>query len=308
MRPKLALIAGPTASGKSALALALAERERGVVINADSAQVYRDLRIVSARPDAEEEVRVPHRLYGYRDGAAACSAAEWAADAKRAIAAAHAEGRLPILVGGTGLYLRTLLEGIAPVPPIAAEIRAEVRSLAVAEAHRALAAEDRQAAARLRPTDTTRVARALEVVRSTGRSLLEWQREKVGGIASQVSLAPLVLLPPRDWLYARCDMRFARMMSEGGIAEVRRLVQRGLHPDLPVMRAIGVRETASFISGRLNREEALAAGRVATRRYAKRQYTWFSRQPPPDWPRLHEPLVCGSVDRGLALLASRAGA
>src|SRR5688500_8870064 len=162
-KPPLALIAGPTASGKSALALRLAEARGGTVINADSAQVYRDLRLVSARPSPEEEARVPHRLYGTRDGADACSAADWAADAKVAIAEAHAAGRLPVLVGGTGLYIRTLLEGIAPVPDIDREVRAAVRALAVAEAHAALAREDPEAAARIRPSDTTRTARALEV-------------------------------------------------------------------------------------------------------------------------------------------------
>jgi tRNA dimethylallyltransferase len=284
-RPKLALIAGPTASGKSALALALAERARGTVINADSAQVYRDLRIISARPSEEEERRAPHLLYGHRDGADPCSAADWAAEAKAAIARTNLEGGLPILVGGTGLYVRTLLEGIAPVPVIDANIRAEVRSLPVAVAHQALVAEDSEAAARLRPSDTTRVARALEVVRSTGRTLGKWQCEKAGGIGDEVTLMPLIVLPPRDWLYERCDRRFEEMLSESGIEEVGRLVERRLDPALPVMRAIGVREIAAFLSGALSREQALAAGRTATRQYAKRQYTWFSRQPPPDWPR-----------------------
>ncbi len=279
-----------------------------MVINADSAQVYRDLRIVSARPSEEEEQRVPHRLYGYRDAASPCSAADWADDARQAIADARAEGRLPILVGGTGLYLRTLLEGIAPVPAIDARIREEVRALPVAIAYRALTAEDPETAARLRPTDTTRVARALEVVRSTGRSLLEWQREKVGGVGRDVELLPLIVLPPRDRLYERCDRRFAQMMGEDGLAEVRRLRERGLDPALPVMRAIGVREIAAFLAGALGREEALAAGRTATRQYAKRQYTWFSRQPPPDWPRFAETLICGNVAAALARLGSRAEA
>jgi tRNA dimethylallyltransferase len=301
-KPKLALIAGPTASGKSALALALAERQDGVVINADSAQVYRDLHIVSARPSCTEEAKAPHRLYGYRDGAQPCSAADWAADAKAAIADAHAGGRLPILVGGTGLYLRTLLDGIAPVPSIDPEVRAQVRALPVERSYDALRAEDPEAAARLQPSDTTRVARALEVIRSTGRPLAAWQREKVGGVADQVVLAPLILLPPREWLYERCDRRFAGMMSEGGMEEVKRLLDRRLDPDLPVMRAIGVREIAAFLSGALTRDEALQAGRTATRQYAKRQYTWFSRQPPADWPRFHEPLVCGRLDHALALL------
>ena len=304
--PPLALIAGPTASGKSALALALAERHGGTVINADSAQVYADLRIVSARPSEEEEARVPHRLYGYRDGANPCSAADWAADAKAAIVAAQALGRLPILVGGTGLYIRTLLEGIAPVPPIDNAIRAEVRAMPVAQVHQALEREDAGAAARLRPSDTTRVARALEVVRSTGRPLSQWQEHKRGGIGNAVRLAPLVLLPPRDWLYARCDRRFETMVGEEGLAEVRRLLERELDPALPVMRAIGVPEIAAYLRGETSREQALEAGRTATRQYAKRQYTWFSRQPPPHWPRYAGALEGGGLDEALSLLEEKA--
>jgi tRNA dimethylallyltransferase len=298
--PPLALIAGPTASGKSALALKLAATRNGVVINADSAQVYRDLQIVSARPSPEQESALPHRLYGYRDGAQACSAADWAEDARVAIAEAHSESRLPILVGGTGLYIRTLLDGIAPVPAIDPDVRAQVRAMPVAEAHAALAAEDPDAAGRLRPTDSTRVARALEVVRSTGRPLAEWQREKAGGMTSHVTLKPLILLPPRAWLTARCDARFEAMLGEDGIEEVRRLLERRLDPDLPVMRAIGVAEIAGFLSGQLTCDQTLVAGRIATRQYAKRQYTWFSRQPPPEWPRSAEPLEeHGAMDRAL---------
>jgi tRNA dimethylallyltransferase len=306
--PSLALIAGPTASGKSALALALAQREKAVVINADSAQVYRDLRLVSARPSEEEEARAPHRLYGYRDGAEPCSAADWAADAKAAVREVQAQGRLPILVGGTGLYLRTLLDGIAPVPPIDPDIRRDVRSLPVGEAYAALAGEDPEAAARLRPTDTSRVARALEVVRSTGRPLAAWQAQRAGGIGGEVGLRPLILLPPRDWLYERCDRRFEAMMSEEGIEEVRRLLARRLDPALPVMRAIGVPEIAGYLRGELTREQAVEAGRTATRQYAKRQYTWFSRQPPADWPRLAEPLDCDGLANALAGLDREAGA
>jgi tRNA dimethylallyltransferase len=300
--PPLALIAGPTASGKSALALALAERTGGVIVNADSAQVYRDLRIVTARPTREEERRAPHRLYGTRDGALPFSAADWAAEARAAIADAQAEGKLPILVGGTGLYIRTLLDGIAPVPEIDPEIRAVVRALPVAAAHAALAQENPEAAAQLRPGDTARVARALEVVRSTGRPLAAWQQARAGGIGGAVTLRPLILLPPREWLYVRCDARFEKMFTEQGIEEVSSLLARGLDPALPVMRAIGVREIAAFVRGELSREQALAAGRTATRRYAKRQYTWFSRQPPPGWPRLAEPLDCETMENGLALL------
>jgi tRNA dimethylallyltransferase len=283
--PRLALIAGPTASGKSALALGMAEAAGGTIVNADSAQVYADLRIISARPGPEDEARAPHRLYGYRDGALPCSAADWAADARREIAAVHAAGGLPILVGGTGLYINTLLNGIAPVPEIDPGIRAEVRGAPVIDNYAALEREDPQAAARLRPTDTTRVARALEVVRSTGRPLAQWQEKRSGGLAGEVELAPLILLPPREWVYARCDERFEKMMSEEGLEEVRSLIERRLDPMLPVMRAIGVREIAAFLRGELSREEALTAGRTATRQYAKRQYTWFSRQPPADWPR-----------------------
>lgn len=282
--------------------MALAERTGGVIVNADSAQVYRDLRLVTARPTAEEEARVPHRLYGTRDGALPCSAADWAADARAAIGEAHEAGRLPILIGGTGLYIRTLIDGIAPVPEIDPQVRSAVRALPVAEAYRALRADDPEAATRLRPGDTARVARALEVIRSTGRPLKAWQKARVGGIGDAVDLRQLLLLPPRDWLYARCDDRFEKMFSAEGIAEVSSLVARDLDPALPVMRAIGVREIAAFIRGEMDREQALAAGRQATRRYAKRQYTWFAHQSPADWPRLTEPLDCGSMEIALARL------
>ena len=297
-RRRLALIAGPTASGKSELALRLAETAGGTIVNADSAQVYADLRIISARPTPADEARAPHVLYGYRDAALPCSAAEWAADARRAIGEAHGAGRLPILVGGTGLYIRILLDGIAPVPEIDPEIRAAVRSFSVAHAHSALEREDPPAAARLRASDTLRVARALEVVRSTGRPLAEWQSERSGGIAGEVELAPLILLPERNGLYDKCDRRFEAMMSQEGIEEVRSLLARGLNPMLPAMRAIGVREIAAYVRGELTREQALAAGRTSTRQYAKRQYTWFSRQPPADWPRIAGPVTDpGDLDR-----------
>lgn len=298
----MALIAGPTASGKSALALALAERCNGVVINADSAQVYRDLRIVTARPSPEEEARAPHRLYGYRDASETCSAADWAQDAKAAIGEAHAAHKLPILVGGTGLYIRTLLDGIAPVPAIDLAVRAKVRALAVEAAHAALTREDPEAAATLQAGDTTRVARALEVVRSTGRPLKDWQKERTAGIAETVALAPLILLPPREWLYARCDTRFEKMLSDSGITEVSSLLNRRLPALAPIMRSIGVREIGGFLSGALSREQALAAGKAATRQYAKRQYTWFSRQPPAHWPRFEAALEGRSVEAALKLL------
>ena len=288
-RPRVALIAGPTASGKSALALALAERHRGTVINADSAQVYRDLRVLSARPTIEEEARAPHCLFGYIDGAESCSAARWAADAAAAIAEARDDGRLPILVGGTGLYLRTLLDGIAPVPEIDPAIRADIRALPVAEAHAQLQALDPPAAARLNANDTTRIARALEVVRSTGRPLADWQAARAGGIGGEVDLAPLILLPDRDWLVDRCDRRLATMFDGGAIEEVEHLLARAdLPADAPIRRAIGVPEIAAMLAGDIDRDTTLERARLATRRYAKRQYTWFRNQPPEAWPRTSE--------------------
>ncbi|PSJ37401.1 tRNA (adenosine(37)-N6)-dimethylallyltransferase MiaA [Allosphingosinicella deserti] len=300
--PRVALIAGPTASGKSALALRFANRVAGTIVNADSAQVYRDLRIVSARPLPEEEALAPHRLYGTRDGAIACSAADWAEDAKREIEAVHAQARIPVLVGGTGFYVRTLLEGIAPIPPIDPAIREAVRALPVESAYQALVSEDFEAAARLGPSDTTRVARALEVVRSTGKPLGEWQQARAGGIAAAVALRPLILLPPRAWLYERCDQRFENMMSNEGLNEISLLLARDFDPMLPVMRAIGVREIAAYLRGDMTRDQALEAGRRATRHYAKRQYTWFAHQSPIDWPRWTEPLTNANADTALALL------
>jgi len=289
----VALIAGPTASGKSDLAveLALALEQSGrpaLVINADSAQVYRDLAVLSARPTEEEMCGVEHRLFGAWDGAEACSAADWAAAAKREIENAHLAGSVPILVGGTGLYLRTLLEGIAPVPPIDPAVREAVRALPTPDAYAALQAEDPERAALLRPADSTRIARALEVVRSTGQPLAHWQQRRVGGIGGAVDLHPLVLLPDREWLYRRCDERFARMLDRGAAEEVAALLARGLSPDLPVMRAIGVREIAGWLNGQWSRDEAITQGAQATRRYAKRQYTWFRHQPPAEWPRVVE--------------------
>ena len=288
--PPVALIAGPTASGKSdcavRLALALVAQGRAAtVINADSAQVYADLAVLSARPSAEEMQGVPHRLFGDWNGARACSAADWAAAARAVIAEVHAGGGVPILVGGTGLYIRTLLDGIAPVPPIDAAVREAVRALPVADAYAALQAEDPARAALLAPADAARIARALEVVRSTGRSIADWQTRKTGGIGHAIALHPLILLPDRAALYARCDARFALMLERGAIDEVRALLARQLDPALPVMRAIGVPEIAAFLRGESTLDEAETAAAQATRNYAKRQYTWFRRQPPPEWPR-----------------------
>jgi len=300
--PPVALIAGPTASGKSALALALAEQTGGVIVNSDSAQIYRDLPILSAAPSPHDLRRADHRLYGVRDGADPCSAADWAELAKSVIAEVHAEKRLPILVGGTGLYLRTLLDGIAPVPAIDPAIRAEVRAAGVAENLAALMPLDPVAATSLNPGDTTRIARALEVVKSTGRTLAQWQEERAGGMKDSISLGALVLLPPRAWLNARCDRRFEAMVRGGAVEEVRSLLDRGLDPQLPVMRAIGVPEIGALLRGELTEAQAIDAGKQATRRYAKRQYTWFAHQPPASWPRFTEAPEGDGLDRALALL------
>lgn len=302
IRPPVALIAGPTASGKSALALALAQQIGGVIVNADSAQIYRDLAVLSAAPTAEDLARADHRLYGLRDGALPCSAAEWAELASREIADIHAQGRIPILVGGTGLYLRTLLDGIAPVPPIDPEVRQRVREAPVEDNRAKLETLDPEAAARLKPGDTTRIARALEVILSTGRTLAEWQRQREGGIADRVELRPLILLPPRKWLHVRCDDRFAEMVDRGAVTEVEALLARRLNANLPVMRAIGVRELSAYLKGETTLDQAIEAGRQATRRYAKRQYTWFAHQPPADWPRFQEALDLDRLGDALALL------
>jgi tRNA dimethylallyltransferase len=304
-KPPVALIAGPTASGKSALALRLAEQVGGVIVNADSAQIYHHLPILSAAPGPDELRRAEHRLYGVLDGARPCSAADWADMAKREIAEIHSAGKVPILAGGTGLYLRTLLEGIANVPPIDPGVRKKVREAPVEENRRSLQKVDPDAASRLNPADTARIARALEVVLSTGKALSEWQDKREGGITDDIELKPVVLLPPREWLYQRCDERFSKMVDNGAPIEVQALLDRHLDPVLPVMRAIGVREIADWLNGKITREDAIAAGRQATRRYAKRQYTWFAHQPPVRWPRFREPLVEGSMAAALALLGTK---
>jgi tRNA dimethylallyltransferase len=304
-RPPVVVIAGPTASGKSALAITLAQQINGVIVNADSAQVYSDLRVLSAAPSEEERSAAEHRLYGVQDGALPCSAAEWAAMARREISSVHLAGRTPILVGGTGLYLRTLLEGIAPVPAIDPVVRARVRATPVEENRAELEKVDPAAAARLNRSDTTRINRALEVVLSSGRTLADWQTEREDGIEGRVDLRALILLPPRKWLYARCDERFAHMIDKGAVSEVEALLARGLDPNLPVMRAIGVGQITDYLLGETSLDEAVSAGQQATRRYAKRQYTWFAHQPPTDWPRFKEALGVDRLGEALALVRTK---
>ena len=307
---KAALIAGPTASGKSALALNLAralkaEGREAWIVNADASQIYEGLPIVSAAPPAHEMAEIPHLLFGCLDPTENCNAVRWAEMARSVIGQAEAQGVIPILVGGTGLYIRTLLDGIAPVPEIAAEIREEVRARSVADAYARLAQRDPQSAARLDPRDTTRVQRALEVVESSGRTIGDWQAQLEGGIGHQLDLAPAILLPPRAWLRERCALRWDVMMAAGALEEVAAFRQRDLDPMLPAMRAIGVPELIDLLDG--NSSEAQAAERAvaATRQYAKRQYTWFRNQPPADWPRFAEELNDEEISKIVIMLRQR---
>jgi tRNA dimethylallyltransferase len=281
----VAVIAGPTASGKSALAMALAERLHGTIINADASQLYGDLRILSARPTAAEEARVPHRLYGVLDGAEAANAARWAEMAKAAIAEVQAAGRLPILVGGTGMYLATLIDGIAPVPEIDPEVRDSVRAMTTEDAARALAAEDMALAARLGPTDRQRILRGLEVVRATGRSLKDWQQTLEGGIGGALDVRAMVVDVLRDTLYARAETRLRAMAAAGAAEEAAALMARGLPADRPVLRALGFAEFAAVAAGATDTETAIMAVAQETRHYQKRQSTWLRNQRP-DWPRI----------------------
>jgi len=287
-KKRLGVIAGPTASGKTALALKLAQRHAITIINADSAQVYAHLPILSAQPNPDEMAQAPHRLFGYLDGRTACSAAAWARDAKAEIDAAWSQGRMPLLVGGTGLYLRTLVDGIAPVPEIDPTIREKVRAMSTDAAEAALAREDAAARARLSATDGSRIKRALEVIRSTGKSILAWRETKNGGIGRDVDISALILLPPREWLHQRCDNRFSQMIDDGAVEEVEALLQLDLPHDAPVLRAIGVPEISAMMRGEIGQPECIARGQAATRQYAKRQYTWFRNQPPAHWIRHYE--------------------
>ena len=264
----------------------MAVRENGVILNADASQIYADLPILSAAPSADEQALAPHRLFGVIDGAESCTAARWAALARAEIAAAHAKGQLPILVGGTGLYLRTLLDGIAPVPAIPARVRATVRALSTEQARAALEAEDAAMAARLHPNDSQRNARALEVIRATGRSLAVWQASPAeGGLAAEVTLRPLVVEVPREVLVQRIDARVDAMWQAGALDEVRRLDARNLPPTLPVMRAIGVPPLLALLRGEAEVSESLERWRLETRQYAKRQATW-ARNQTGGWPRV----------------------
>jgi tRNA dimethylallyltransferase len=281
---KPVLIAGPTASGKSALALELAQNAGGIVINADSMQVYRDLRIITARPTRQEEALVPHRLYGHVDASVNFSAGAWVADAGTILAEARAQNRLAVFVGGSGLYFKALTRGLSAVPPIPPAIREAVRARlerdGVEALHAELAQRDPVSAERLKPRDRTRIARALEVVEATSRSLTDWHREGLPPLLPAGQFRALFLAPQRDQLYARIDARFDAMLKQGALDEVAALAARELDPLLPAMKAHGVPALIRHVQGEITLEEAATIGRADTRHYAKRQFTWFRHQLP----------------------------
>ncbi|AWN45978.1 tRNA (adenosine(37)-N6)-dimethylallyltransferase MiaA [Methylobacterium terrae] len=302
-RVRAILIAGPTASGKSALALALARRHGGTVINADSMQVYRDLRLLTARPAPDEEARAPHRLYGTVDGAVNFSVGHYLAEAGAALREAWAAGSLPIVVGGTGLYFTGLTEGLSEIPPVSEAVRAEVRAEAEGRAtpdlHAALAGRDPEGAARLDPNDRLRVLRALEVLAATGRPIAAFHAARRPGPLTGLPCTRLFLTPDRETLRARIDARFLAMMAAGALDEVRALAARGLDPMLPVMRAHGVPGLIAHLRGALSGDEAVARGQADTRRYAKRQVTWFRHQAGPDWTWVTPEAAMAGVAAGL---------
>lgn len=281
---KAVLIAGPTASGKSALALDLARATGGVVINTDSMQVYRDLRVLTARPSAEEEARVPHRLYGTQDAAVNCSAGMWVAEAAKVLDELNKDGRLPIFTGGSGLYFKALTRGLSAVPPIPANIRESVRTRlerdGVEALHAELACVDAVSAERLKPRDRTRIARALEVIEATGRSITDWHRDGLPPLLNAGEVTAVFLDADRDTLYARIERRFETMITNGALDEVRALAARNLDPLLPAMKAHGVPALIRHLAGELSLDEAIAIGQADTRHYAKRQFTWFRHQLP----------------------------
>ena len=283
------LIAGPTASGKSALALALAERLGGIVINADSMQVYRDLKIITARPGAAEEARAPHLLYGHVDAAENYSVGRFLGDAAGALEAARRQGRVPVFVGGGGLYFKALTRGLAAIPPVPADVRAAIRARLDAEGspalHAELARRDPVTAARLRPADRIRIGRALEVLEATGRPISDWHRDGVPPPLDASRAAKIFLAPEREALYRRIDARFDAMLAAGALEEVRALSARHLDPLLPAMKAHGVPWLIRHLAGEITLTAAADSAKSDTRHYAKRQFTWFRNQLP-DWPHV----------------------
>jgi tRNA dimethylallyltransferase len=305
--PKIILIAGPTASGKSALAVALAKKLSGTIINADSMQVYRDLRIITARPTAEEEARVPHRLYGHVDAAENFSVGRWCTEAADVLAATLREAHAAIVVGGTGLYFSALTQGLAAVPPIPAQIRDEVRARLASDGveplHADLARRDPAAAARLMAGDRARVTRALEVILATGRSILQWHEANMPACVDAAFAAKVFLMPERDALLRRIDARFDAMMAAGAMDEVRALAARHLDPTLPAMKAHGVPWLIRHLNGEIALAEAVEGGKRDTRQYTKRQATWFRNQLP-DFVWVEPERALAAVERQLLALSN----
>lgn len=281
--PSIILIAGPTASGKSALALTLAERHRGTIINADSMQVYRDLRVITARPALDEEQRVPHRLYGHIDAAETYSVGRWCDEAAAVLAAIGSAGPA-IIVGGTGLYFNALTRGLAKMPPIPPDIRDDVRGRlsrdGVAALYADLTMRDAKAAARLKPNDRARITRALEVVLATGRSILDWQETNKPAPVALADAAKIFLMPDPGELAHRIDSRFDAMIAAGALDEVHTLAARKLSPSQPAMKAHGVPWLVRHLAGEVTLAEAAARAKLETRQYTKRQATWFRNQLP----------------------------
>lgn len=284
------LIAGPTASGKSRAALRMARRVAGTIVNADSMQVYSLPRLLTARPDAAETALAPHRLYGHVDPAKAYSTGQWIRDVEQLAEAGDFRHSVPIFVGGTGLYFRALLEGLSPMPGIPPEIRRKWRERLASEGaerlHAILSRRDREAADGLQPADGQRIVRALEVLEVSGRSILSWREGRGRPLVDVASARLLVLAPNRKRLAERIDRRFDAMLARGALEEVRKLLELGLDPALPAMKAIGVRELAAVIDGTISLEEASVRAKAATRQYAKRQSTWFRNQFGPEWRRI----------------------
>ena len=300
---KTVLVAGPTASGKSALALALAEKLGGVIVNADSMQVYRDLRIITARPSPADEARVPHRLYGHVDAAENYSVGRWCQDARVALREAEQGGKTPILVGGTGLYFKALTQGLSDVPATPAEVRTHVRTRldteGVAALHAELSRRDPAMGSRLKPGDRMRIARALEVLEATGRSLADWHRDGMPAILDPARAIKVFLTPDRAELHRRIDARFDAMLEAGAVEEVKTFAERGLDPMLPAMKAHGVPWLRRYLAGEIALVEAVAGGKQDTRRYTKRQVTWFRNQMP-DWTWVPPEAAEGAILKALA--------
>jgi tRNA dimethylallyltransferase len=286
---KAILIAGPTASGKSALALEMARRHGGVIVNADSMQVYSVLRSLTARPNEAQTRMAPHLLYGHVHPRENYSTGQWLRDVQGLAEVGVLRDRIPVFVGGTGLYFRALLGGLAVMPPIPPDIsehwRGALAEQGPQELHRVLQEKDPEAALKLEPADGQRIVRALEVLEVSGRSILNWQAEASDPAVDPENAEMILLDPERKLLVERIERRFDRMMEEGAVAEVEALLSLGLDPSLPAMKAIGVREIAAALDGRLSMEEAITRAKTATRQYAKRQGTWFRHQMGAEWQR-----------------------